>query len=151
MKIDTYVGRAGEELTEEEWKAKRYNLDYTNLRVFQNKRFNIRAFWNGKLFYYTKNEKEVLQKWLPFEMVVIEDKGGIPTPRSKDSGRFATESSLVNAYEDFLVRHNLGYWAPSTRSGEFHFIEQGNLAKATKDAPAYYGIEESELAIVGSW
>ena len=151
MKIDTYVGRAGEELTEEQWKAKRYDLDYTNLRVYQSKRFSIRAFWNGKLFYYTKRESEVLEKWLPFELVVIEDKDGVATPRTKDCGRFATESALINAYEDFLVRHGQGYWAPSTRSGEFHFIEQGNLAKATKDAPAYYGVDDELMATAGSW
>jgi hypothetical protein len=151
MKVDEYVGRGNEKLTAQEWEEHRKDSKYVNVREYANKKFHIKAIWHGRLEFFAKNPAEVKRRWLPFRLTILENREDGIKVREKGSGDFATESALVNAYEDFLVRHNLGYWAPSNAEpGSYHFVEVGNLCRrTTKDSPALMG--ENAMEEAGSW
>lgn len=150
MKIEAFVNRQGDKITEAEWLELRRNPDYRMVREYGNKDFHVRAMWIGKLDYYARNEAEAKLKFRPFELIVIRNKDGLPIQKEGDSAGYATESELINGYEDFLVRHRLAEWIPSTISGEHHFIEKGNLMRSSGDAPATMG-DGGDIEAACSW
>jgi hypothetical protein len=149
MKLDTYVDRNGTEISEARWRELRADRSYSMIREYANNRFHIRAMWIGRLEFFYKNTAELDRKFKPFSLHVIENVGNEPKVRTQDCDETKLESELVNLYEDFLVRHNLGYWAPSELSGTTHFVETGNLLTGTKDAPALIG--EAIHAETATW
>lgn len=135
MAAITYHDREGSKISQAEWKTKRQDSDYSQLKAFDDGRVRVHLEWVGRVRDAMNSYSD---SWPIFLLHVgnYDASGVLRADPIEDNKTFGDEASALKHYTEFLTRWTESHTVKNETTGEEELVEEGNtLAPPVPDDP----------------